>query len=404
MAGIGDGQGHPHHQLVTGFAAGTIDLEELQERLLRSGTPLCGTVADGLVDVTFVIIAQETGAHPGVSYRLRSLIDRALPTDRQLERVGDSPVHALTLRLPADLRFSYGIEREDASGDVTLVDDPANRRLGPTDARLSQPIAVLPEAEDLPVLRSAAADIVPRTDEVMINSLALGERRRIWVSSPDHVGSGPLPVVIIFDGAADHSAPAVRDVLLAEGAIVPVLVVLVDPEDRRARDLTGYPAFSRFLIDDVLPLLRERYAASVDPGQVVLSGSSFGGLCAGWTALHHPDSFGGAIMQSPSCWYHPDLPGPQQPADARVGAPVPTLIAAFEQTPPAPIRLYQEVGRLEFGPPPAQVWQVHGNRWLHRILVDQGYDTVYREFAGGHDAAWWRGSWARGLSWHFPAA
>ncbi|MYV62951.1 hypothetical protein GTW37_30520 [Streptomyces sp. SID4931] len=40
---------------------------------------------------------------------------------------------------------------------------------------------------------------------------------------------------------------------------------------------------------------------------MALAGESFGGLCAGWTALHHPDAFGNAILQSPSCGYHPDL-------------------------------------------------------------------------------------------------
>jgi enterochelin esterase family protein len=48
------------------------------------------------------------------------------------------------------------------------------------------------------------------------------------------------------------------------------------------------------------------------------------------------------------------------------------------------------------------VWQVLGNRWLHGLLVDRGYDTVYREFAGAHDAVWWRGTFADALSWALP--
>jgi hypothetical protein len=55
------------------------------------------------------------------------------------------------------------------------------------------------------------------------------------------------------------------------------------------------------------------------------------------------------------------------------------------------------------GPPPAQIKRSFGHRWLHDVLVSKGYDTVYREFAGGHDAAWWRGTFADALLWVFPA-
>lgn len=83
-------------------------------------------------------------------------------------------------------------------------------------------------------------------------------------------------------------------------------------------------------------------------------------------------------------------------------ARTPVLISTFGEHPPAPIRIYHEVGSLEYGPPPATIWQVLGNRWFHEVLVSRGYDTVYHEFAGGHDAAWWRGTWARALQWMFP--
>ena len=33
----------------------------------------------------------------------------------------------------------------------------------------------------------------------------------------------------------------------------------------------------------------------------------------------------------------------------------------------------------------------------------KGYDTIYREFAGGHDYAWWRGLFADALQLVLPA-
>jgi enterochelin esterase-like enzyme len=375
--------------------AGDWDLERLRAHLEDVGTPLVRPVPDeGRVDVTFVYDGE---AH---SVRLRALIERALPAGDDalvLQRVPGTPIHHLTLRLPADLRFGYGFAVQDAPDTrPRLSDDPTNRHRDPRDARLSTAIAVLPDAAALD--RPDAVD--PHLHELAWDSDILGTQRPVWLSLPPGPPAEDLCCVVVFDGAARHTAPHVRDMLA--GAIRPTIVVLVDEAGRRSEELTGNAEFSRALAEELLPLVRTEVVEaggrlSEDPADVALSGSSFGGLCAGWTALHHPDVFGTAIMQSPSCWFHPDRPGTD-------GVPTPLLIEAFRQLPPAPVRLWQECGELEFGPPPAQVWQVLGNRWLHDVLVARGYDTVYREYRGGHDAAWWRGTWADALSWAFPAS
>ncbi len=61
---------------------------------------------------------------------------------------------------------------------------------------------------------------------------------------------------------------------------------------------------------------------------------------------------------------------------------------------PAPIRIFHDVGELESS-------NTH-SRWLDQVLTGKGYDTIYREFAGGHDYAWWRGLFADALHWCFP--
>lgn len=376
--------------------------EELCTRLETEGAPIMGPVEDGWCDVTFAAVDRE--GMPGTTYRLRTLVDRALPGDLTMSPIAGSKLHALTLRLPADLRVSYAFEREAADGTSSLVRDPFNPPSRLPDRRLEGAVAVLPEAEPLPILdRAAQLDPAP-PEEVLLHSAELDAERRVWVSPPAEAADGPLPAVIVFDGSPEHSAPAVRDALLAEGRIEPVVVVLVDQAERRDLDLPGNLFFSRFLVHELLPLLRARHRVSADPAQVVLSGSSYGGLCAGWTALHFPEVVGGAILQSASCWYHPELPRlPGADAPDLAAAPTPLLISAAEQLPTAPVRIYQEVGALELGPPPAQVWQTLANRWLRSVLREKGYDTVYREFAGGHDPAWWRGTWADALEWMLPA-
>ena len=235
-----------------------------------------------------------------------------------------------------------------------------------------------------------------------------------------------MPFVVVFDGSRKHAAVRVRDALVAAEKVRPCAVVLIDQMGVRDEELTGNPLFSEAIARELIPQLREEYGLSTDPADAVVSGSSFGGLCAGFTARRHPDVFGAAIMQSPSGWYaadpveHDDRnaatgdvneAGGLEEKGAQTGdvdetfssdledAPTPLLIDEFLHGVFAPIRIFHECGRYEFGPPPAKVWQVLGNRWLHTVLASRGYDTVYREFAGGHDAAWWRGTWADGLIW-----
>jgi len=198
-----------------------------------------------------------------------------------------------------------------------------------------------------------------------------------------------------LDGTPDHSAPSVRDALVQAGRIRPCVVVLVDQLGmQRYTELRCNPAFSQMLVDELLPWLRHRYPLSRDPGDVALAGESFGGLCAGWTALHHPATFGNAIVQSPSCVYHPDLRWGAGAGELLRRIPIPTLIADFLAAAPAPIRIFHDVGELESS-------NTH-SRWLDQVLTGKGYDTVYREFAGGHDYAWWRGLFADALHWCFP--
>lgn len=216
--------------------------------------------------------------------------------------------------------------------------------------------------------------------------------------------------MIVFDGMAGHTAPAVRDALVRAGRIRGAMVVLVDQIGLRDVELTAHAPFPRMLARELVPWVRQRYGISAAAGDLALSGSSYGGLCAAWTALHHPDVFGNALIQSQSCWFHPELPPLGRSTDADepevVGRHLmtPTLVSAFAEHERVPVRIFHEVGRLEVGPPPAQIRQVHGNRWLHDVLRLRGYDTVYREFAGGHDATWWRATWADGMQWLFPPA
>ncbi|MEV0222115.1 alpha/beta hydrolase-fold protein [Streptomyces sp. NPDC050704] len=373
--------------------------ERFRRHLQETGTPLVERVSADEVEVTFV---DEPGDDTTVT--LSVVIGPRIgfnPIDTEFASVAGTPFRVLTLRMRSDLRFSYVFARRGPAGEGEQVADPFNppRRFSECSVeRFSgASVAVLPDAVPLAWLDQAEARPAPAMDSAVLASEFLGNERRFWVSMPpgELSDGSALPFVIQLDGTPDHSAPSVRDALVEAGLIRPCAVVLVDQLGlQRYKELLCNPAFSRMLVEELLPWLHHRYPLSRDPADVALAGESFGGLCVGWTALHHPSAFGNAILQSPSCGYHPDLTWGTGAGELLRRTPVPTLIADFLTEETAPIRIFHDVGELESS--------LTHSRWLDHVLTGKGYDTLYREFAGGHDYAWWRGIFADALLWCFP--
>jgi enterochelin esterase-like enzyme len=387
---------------VSKLATGEWSADQFRQHLHDHGTPLVERVGGDEVEVTFV--DEPGGDGTRVNLKLRFGYTRIEP---EFTPIAGVPFQVLTLRMRSDLRFSYQFTRQARTGQEEHVPDPFNPPPTLPDEWIINSVAVLPDALPLPWLDAVEAQPDPVLETEVLASEFLGNERNIWVSLPpgEVSADSALPFVIVFDGTPRHSAPAVRDALVRAGLIQPCVVVLVDQIGLRDTELTCNPAFSRMLIEELLPRLRDRYPLSRDPGDAAVCGASFGGLCAGWTALHHSDTFGNAIIQSPSCWYHPELDALMwSDLLRRHTPPTPTLIADFLAAAPAPIRIFHETGELEQGSSQAPTWAHFGNsRWLDHVLTLKGYDTIYREIVGGHDAVWWRGTFADALQWCFPA-
>lgn len=386
--------------LLEKLSTGEWSPEQFRRHLADAGAPLVERVGAGEVEVTFV---DEPGADTSVT--LAVVIGPNVgfnPIDTEFTPVAGTPFRVLTLPMRSDLRFAYVFRRCGPGGGTEQVADPFNP--APRFAECSverfsgASVAVLPDAEPLPWLDRAEACPAPAVEPAVFASEILGNERRVWVSMPPgaSVEARALPFVVHLDGTPEHSAPSVRDALVEAGLIRPCAVVLVDSlGTQRYQELLCDAAFSRMLVEELLPWLRRQYALSRDPSDVALAGESFGGLCAGWTVLHHPTAFGHAILQSPSCGYHPDQKWGTGAGELLRRTPVPTLMAEYSATDPAPIRVFHDVGELE--------GSITASRWLDHVLRTKGYDTMYREFAGGHDYAWWRGLLADALQWCFPA-
>ena len=179
-----------------------------------------------------------------------------------------------------------------------------------------------------------------------------------------------------------------------DGRIRPA-VVCFDPRNRggNSTGIQGAERFGDALVKELIPMLRESYAVSANPADVIIGGFSGGGRAAAQIALFHSGTFGNVLAQSGA---FRESSGDDEPnASAR----------AFVEAPRKPIRFYMEVGRYDNVPAASRPLyemvvdetNLMGNRHLRDVLLAKGYDVTYREVGGGHDFVHWRSMLADGL-------
>jgi enterochelin esterase-like enzyme len=324
--------------------------------------------------------------------------------EKPLVRIGDSDVWYLTARMPGDARFDYAFLATDGPPDYHVPfrkgADPgerfARRQPDPNNPRGHNGMSrtELPGAAPQPWI--AVKPDVPKgkITELKLDSAKLKESRRVGIYTP--AGYDPkrsYPLVTAFDGEAyglepepQIPLPTILDNLIAAKAIPPVVAALVASGATRNRDLPGSEVFSAFLAEELVPRLRADYHAGRTPAQTVVTGSSFGGLCAAYTALHHAGVFGNVLSNSGSYQYvlgsiDNDVAGTVEGG---------WLIRDFARSPKLPIRFYLDTGLFEMS-------LLDSNRRMRDVLVAKGYPVTYAEFSGGHDYWIWRGTIADGL-------
>jgi predicted alpha/beta superfamily hydrolase len=167
----------------------------------------------------------------------------------------------------------------------------------------------------------APSDPIPPHDTLTIVSRAIGEARRINVHVPSGYASSTarFPVLYMPDGGLDEDFPHVVntvDSLIALGRIRPVIVVGI-PNTERRRDLTGPTrvhsdsaiaphvggsgTFRRFIRDELMPLVRQRYRTT---GERAIVGESLAGLFIVETFLREPSTFDHYVAFDPSVWWN----------------------------------------------------------------------------------------------------
>jgi len=267
---------------------------------------------------------------------------------------------------------------------------PAHTRAGPV-GQVARAFGV--EAAELPLQRTGTIERLG-----MVRSAHVSAREvQVWLP-PDYGRDSArrYPVLVLHDGqnvfdAAQAGAEWQVDETaqrLAEAGLIdaPVIVAVAAGPDRVAdytataalfgspprRQGGGAAAYGRFLADELLPLVAQRYRIRTGPGATAVGGSSLGGLVSLWLALNRSDVFGAALVVSPSLWW--DNEGALREVLARAGGS------------PRP-RLWLDMGGRE-----SALGIVHARR-LHEALRRAGWSGAQLAYAedpqGTHDEATW---------------
>lgn len=313
------------------------------------------------------------------------------PAKWRFTRLGDTDLWFKTDRVPKDARFGYLLTVNGGA----LQPDPLNPlRFG------GRSVVELPDAPPQPWIASRSDSPKGRLQKHEIDSSILGEQRGIGVyTPPGYRNRGAASrLLIVLDGETYGNdpeplvpTPRILDNLLAAGRIPPTVAVLVNTisQAKRDRDLKCSENFEAFLAAELVPWMRRNYRVSKRSGDVVVAGSSEGGLLALCAVRRYPNVFGNALSQSGDIFYDPRPGEPSNPYTRDAG----WLVRQFLDLPHAPLRFYLEVGTLEAG----VVNPVNEHRRLRDVLLALGYAVTYSEFSGGHDYLTWRNSLGDGL-------
>lgn len=318
------------------------------------------------------------------------------PLTNTMTRLGDTDVWFKTYTVRNDMRLSYSFI-PNRSPDAVAADALNPKAASPVGS-VGRSVFELPDALPETYIAVRRGVRPGKLEEVSVESKILHAQRGGWVYTPagfDRNRSEPYPLLICFDGqnyASDDyiPVPTIVDNLIADKKIPPLVVLLVEqsPQPNRSLELSNNPAFADFVADELLPHVREKWHATSNPAQTIVTGSSAGGLGAAFCAFRRPDVFGNVLSQSGAFW-----PGKQ-----REDPDHEWLTRQYESSEKLPVRFVLQVGLLERFPTPGNGPSIlDANRHLRAVLDRKGYEVRYREIAGGHEPLNWRSGLAEGL-------
>ena len=243
-------------------------------------------------------------------------------------------------------------------------------------------------------------------------SRILGNGRQITIYLPagyDESGDRRYPVLYMHDGQnlfepqrafipGQHwHLSEAADEAIGQRAANPVIIVGLDnggaariDEYTPTRDPKKHAGgraedHARMIIEEVKPMIDERYRTETDPAATGVGGSSLGGLVSIHLALAHPDVFGRVAALSPSVWWHNQAILKEVDAFARDVKP----------------RIWVDVGGRE-GPEALNGARVLRDRLRERGWTDENF-RYHEDRRGDHSERAWAARARMMLEFLYPA-
>lgn len=217
-------------------------------------------------------------------------------------------------------------------------------------------------------------------------SETLGQMRRlhVWTPAGYEKSTDELPVLYLVHGGGDNdkswptvgAAGAILDNLLAEGKMVPMVVVMPNgtiemPDGNMQGEV---PVFAQDMVTSIIPFIESNYRVKTDQANRAMAGLSMGGMETLETTLNNPEMFSYVWVLSSSF-----APGNKE-------------VYEFER-----VRLKKEAARLNKNfkvlvftqGGPSDIAYNNCKETL-KLFDEAGVKYEYNEVPGGHSWTAWR--------------
>ena len=315
-----------------------------------------------------------------------------LSTAQPLQQLEGSDLWALTMELPELSRFEYKFELL-RDGARHLVVDPLNGVLA------HDPFGANSVCQGYGYKRPAWTlhDGEARSGELtkfQLQSQAFEESRSVHVYLPARFRRNrTYPLLVLHDGLDYLRYADLKIVLdnLIHRLEIPAMIVALTQSQDRIREYTCDLRHARFVSEELLPAVSEKYPLIDDPAARGLAGASLGAVAALHAASRYPSQFGRLLLQSGSFAFS-DLglhkKGPSFD-------PVVRFVNEYRSSPFALAeKIYVSCGIYES--------LIYENRSLVPLLQAQGMQINFEEARDAHNWENWRDRLRQGLTWLFP--
>ncbi|MEA2707749.1 MAG: hypothetical protein QOF78_350 [Phycisphaerales bacterium] len=213
-----------------------------------------------------------------------------------------------------------------------------------------------------------------------------GTEREYWIYVPkQYDAKKPACLMVFQDGQAylrnDIKAPTVFDNLIHQKEMPVTIGLFIMPgklsstattqqakQQRSVEYDTLSDAYTRFLLEEMIPEVEKKYAITKDPAGRAICGHSSGGICAFTVAWQRPDAFGKVVSHCGSF------------TNIRGGNAYPSLIRTTEKK---PIRVFLQSGANDNDNERGN-WPI-ANQDMASSLNFKKYDFQFVFGEGGHN-------------------